>query len=237
MAEAILPCEGPWASGPREILEHAKHLILTSPTDASRRIGVILVDNAVELTMSVYLGLPRRTNGLSLQRKQIEEMTFNFSKLLEGLETHAPEALDGINLGIVEWYHRLRNQLYHEGNGLTVETRKAEAYLGIAVALHQRLFGEPWDSQPSESSIGEFLVAWAQLHSPELLGDDELRRGGDGVVQMPAFLEASERNEYRYLKNIRNQTVHGDHTTTGEDLTRLLSLLARVRVAALRKSE
>ena len=40
--------------------------------------------------------------------------------MLDALEQYAAPKLAGIDLGEIEWYHRLRNQLYHQGNGLTV---------------------------------------------------------------------------------------------------------------------
>jgi hypothetical protein len=30
--------------------------------------------------------------------------------------------LIGIELGEIEWYHKIDNQLYHDGNGITVES-------------------------------------------------------------------------------------------------------------------
>jgi hypothetical protein len=46
----------------------------------------------------------------------------------EAVEKYAQDKLSGFNLGEIEWYHRLRNQLYHQGNGLTVELEKVEVY-------------------------------------------------------------------------------------------------------------
>jgi hypothetical protein len=45
----------------------------------------------------------------------------NFPGLLDILEEHCADELAGIALGEIEWYRRLRKQLYHQGNGLTVE--------------------------------------------------------------------------------------------------------------------
>jgi len=92
---------------------------------------MISIDNAVELMIKTYLGLPKRITGLSIPRKEYNDIAESFPALLDGLEKHAPDKLDGIDLGTIEWYHRLRNELYHQGNGLTVErgTEKGDRLL------------------------------------------------------------------------------------------------------------
>ena len=52
----------PWVSGPRELLEHADtHLRGDSAFDY--RIAFISIDNAVEVMVRTFLGLPRRARG------------------------------------------------------------------------------------------------------------------------------------------------------------------------------
>jgi hypothetical protein len=118
VTESKLP---PWASGPAEILGHGLDL-LVEDSDRNRRLAIIAIDNAVELTIKTYLGLPRRVTGLAISRKRFREIAESFPDLLDAIEEHASKKLAGIDLGEIEWYHRLRNQLYHEGNGLTVAT-------------------------------------------------------------------------------------------------------------------
>ena len=49
--------KNPWIDGPRELLQHAiDHL--TQGDDFDRRVAMISIDNAVELTIKTYLGLP-----------------------------------------------------------------------------------------------------------------------------------------------------------------------------------
>jgi hypothetical protein len=52
----------PWASGPREILQHGINL-LQKDTDTNRRLAMLSIDNAVELMVKTYLGLPKRATG------------------------------------------------------------------------------------------------------------------------------------------------------------------------------
>src|SRR5690606_36510056 len=109
-----------WVKGPIELLKHGlEHL--EKGTDFDRRMAMIVIDNSVEVAVKTYLGLPERASGLRLPRKRFEEAAQSFPALLDCLDEVAPGRLVGLDLADLEWYHRLRNQLYHEGNGITVE--------------------------------------------------------------------------------------------------------------------
>ena len=64
----------PWSSGPREILQHGLNL-LVEDTDTKRRLAMLSIDNAVELMVKTYLGLPQRVSGISLSRREYEEIS------------------------------------------------------------------------------------------------------------------------------------------------------------------
>ncbi|MCZ6625727.1 MAG: hypothetical protein O7B35_16100 [Deltaproteobacteria bacterium] len=209
----------PWASGPGEILGHGLDL-LKKDSDANRRLAMICIDNSVELMIKTYLGLPKRITGLTISRRQYQEIADSFPNLLEGLELHAADKLEGVDLGAIEWYHRLRNQLYHEGNGLTVGRDKIEIYAELANKLFENLFGYKLVERITMKTelLSEFMIAWVSLESSlrsiagrnALLGTTPkgmldvmtfLRRGG--------IIEASEVNEINELRRIRNDVVHG----------------------------
>lgn len=64
----------PWIDGPRELLQHGlDHLKLD--TDFDRRMAIICIDNAVEVMIKTYFGLPKRATGLKLTRNQVEQLT------------------------------------------------------------------------------------------------------------------------------------------------------------------
>ncbi len=125
---------------------------------------MVSVDNAVELTIKTYLGLPERTRGSKgPSRKELEQAAESFPALLDLLQTHAAAKIIGLSLDDIEWYHRLRNQLYHAGNGITVEAAKVETYLQLAMALFENLFGfaVPIDGrQTVHTMTGQFLQRW-----------------------------------------------------------------------------
>ena len=64
----------PWVTGPKELLNHGlQHLELD--TDFDSRMAMISIDNAVELMIKTYLGLPKRITKIeNLTRKKFEEI-------------------------------------------------------------------------------------------------------------------------------------------------------------------
>ncbi len=121
---------------------------------------MIAIDNAVELTIKTYLGLPKRITGLTISRKEFAEIAESFPSLLDAVEKYAQDKLAGVNLGEIEWYHRLRNQLYHQGNGLTVERDKVEVYAELANVLFKNLFGLSW-STPQKVHSSYWVNSWS----------------------------------------------------------------------------
>ena len=143
-----MPSPPPWATGPAEILEHGLQL-LDEDTDAARRLAMISIDNAVELTIRTYLGLPRQITGLTITRRKFAEISESFPDMLDALEEHASDLIGELNLGEIEWFHRVRNQLYHDGNGLTVDRRHVAVYAVIARVVWETLLGGPGDDDLS----------------------------------------------------------------------------------------
>lgn len=91
----------PWTSGPRELLDHARSH-LKSKTAFDCRIAMISIDNAVELAIRTYLGLPKRVPAKDgPPRRELESAT-GFPDLLDLLEKHGGDRLSGIELGDIE---------------------------------------------------------------------------------------------------------------------------------------
>jgi hypothetical protein len=225
----------PWASGPGEILRHGLEL-LKKDSDTNRRLAMISIDNAVELMIKTYLGLPKRVSGLAITRKEFQGISESFPALLDALEQHAADKLDGVDTGVIEWYHRLRNELYHQGNGLTVERDKVEIYAELANVLFKNLFGVELVERRSGKIelVGEFMAAWVALErglretasKNSLLGSTpprtlDLMR----FLQGAGLLDQHEIIEINNLRRIRNEVVHGadnwEHDLTADVVDRV----------------
>jgi hypothetical protein len=211
----------PWVSGPKELLEHAiDHLPRGSAFDL--RIALISTDNAVELAIKTFMGLPERARGTpGPSRKELEQASQSFPDLLDLFEKQASDRIQGFELGDIEWYHRLRNDLYHNGNGITVDRDKVDGYLQIAKVLFESLFGEQVSrgAVPEHNSLGEFILLWADLErdardlAVRILPktktlEHSLLRIVDGLVAK-SRLTGQFRSRLEKVARVRNSVVHG----------------------------
>jgi hypothetical protein len=165
--------DGPWTSGPRELLEHAKDH-LAKKTDVDNRFAMISVDNAVELMLKTYLHLPKSVTGLGLTRKEIAEYTATFHSALNAMRRLVPELVSAVPLGEIEWFHRIRNRLYHEGIAITVERDQVVRYLKHAESVMRRLFHEGrGDTSPRNAQYQAFFE---ELRTALLASDPHFTR-------------------------------------------------------------
>lgn len=234
-----MTAQPPWASGPAEILKHGLEL-LKKDSDANRRLAMISIDNAVELMIKTYLGLPQRVTGLKITRNDYQEFAESFPKLLDALEKYAGSKLEGIDLGEIEWYHRLRNQLYHQGNGLTVERDKVEVYAELSNILFTNLFGfrlvEP--AEDTAVLLGQFMQAWVDFEKviSDAITSLKIDTRGRPVIPLQAmevlakegYISRVELEEIHQIRKIRNEVVHGvvNHKDIlNSDLVRRIAVL------------
>jgi uncharacterized protein YutE (UPF0331/DUF86 family) len=228
----------PWTSGPRELLEHAVgHLSQGTAFDS--RIAMISIDNAVELAIKTYLQLPRRVRGTDGPgRKKFEEKSRSFPDLLDLLEEFATDKLDGVSLGDLEGYHRLRNALYHDGNGVTVDPVHVDSYLQIARVLLRNLLdiaineaGVP----PPHSLLGQLVLKWgefeqllralAKAHLPKSKHEmGSLLSIVDGLVSK-GVLTGAFRSRLNRVSKARNEMVHGVAVPTEVEIRPIITEL------------
>lgn len=240
------PKRVPWASGPGEILRHALDL-LRKDSDVNRRLAMISIDNAVELMIKTYLGLPKRVTGLPISRKEFQEASESFPALLDALEKYSADKLDGVDLGAIEWYHRLRNELYHQGNGLTVERDKVEVYAELANILFRNLFGFDLVESPSKETgvLGDFMVEWGRFERAArdtafAAGTEHSVLSGKPFVSFgtsmayllrSGLLTKYDISEVEELRSIRNLAAHGqpgwEQKLTSDKLARLRELVKK----------
>jgi uncharacterized protein YutE (UPF0331/DUF86 family) len=213
----------PWTSGPRELLEHAiDHFEKGSAFDY--RIAFISIDNSVELMIKTYLGLPKRIRKLDgPTRRKLSEASNSFPELLDLLDEFGSDKLEGIELGDIEWYHRIRNTLYHDGNGVTVDKEKVDSYLQISIILFNSLFTEAFNAEaPLEpaSVVGEIVLRSSQLeHNLNILYNEHFPEGNGRKVPITRAVQklsdkgvlpkrlVEQINESRI---VRNDAVHNN---------------------------
>lgn len=205
--------EKPWTTGPKELLDHADSHI-SGDKAFDHRIAFISIDNAIELMIRTFLGLPKRARGRDGPSRKQMETAIGFPDLLDLLERYAEDLIIGIELGDIEWYHRIRNNLYHEGNGITVYKEQLLSYREIARVLYQNLFNI---KMPSLTVTGRFLENWAEL-------ENRIRTAAMQYITKPHHRPAEHlvrvlsensavNNEFvenfSKLRKVRNSLAHG----------------------------
>jgi len=156
-----------------------------------------------------------------MSRKERDEYCSSFPSLLDGVEKHAPDKLIGLNLGEFEWFHRLRNELYHQGNGLTVERRNVEVFAELAEKLFESLFDCKLEIEAPKNTdtelIGEFFERWIDIErklAQSVEGGREISssRAAELLFQK-GELSRADFDTFKQVQVIRNQLVHGEAET------------------------
>lgn len=126
----------PWQSGPAELIAHAiEHH--HKGTESDNRIAFLLFDVGVETLFKTYLTLPDGVVQSQIKRSErLQAAEGNFHELLRAVQNSAPKKASEFNFDHLEYFHELRNTLYHHGNRVTtVPTNHLEEYAGVAVKL------------------------------------------------------------------------------------------------------
>jgi hypothetical protein len=205
--------EKTWASGAIELLRHAdSHLNLDTAFD--KRIAFISLDNCVETAVRVFLSLPEPKAGVQIRRTDVLAAGNSFPKLVDLLFACAGARLTGIDPHDIEHFHRIRNQLYHEGTGFSVDEQYLLAYRTIATLFLKNLFGvdyAPVVSQPARLDL--LILTWNKIESKV---KDRLRAAGIDDRQTFKWEYALQERlftsdqiiELTELRMARNRLVH-----------------------------
>lgn len=129
--------------GPFELIRHANdHLHDAGDTD--RRMALIGFDNAIEVCIDAFIRLhPRLRDGYEIPRKQAAAVARTYHTKIEFLDKYIQDKGYSVDLPVEEivWFHQLRNELYHHGNGLVPELHILHASRDAALRVFQTLFG------------------------------------------------------------------------------------------------
>jgi len=204
--------EETWASGSLELLRHAdSHIQLDTAFDS--RIAFISVDNSVETSIRTFLSLPEKISGVKFQRKEVEEAGNSFPKMIDLLFNKSRSKLAGLDDGDIEHYHRIRNQLYHNGTGLGVDRRYLDAYRQIAAVLLNNLFGVKADPKGAEATLENLILLFNEVETlvRKTFEDSGVDTGHTFKWEMAmreGVLEMEDINQLTELRIIRNTQVH-----------------------------
>jgi len=226
----------PWISGPEELLTHGlEHL--KKPTDFDGRMALICIDNSVELTLKTYLGLSSRATGIiGLSKTKYDEICQSFSKLVGAIEEHAKEKLVGIEIDDIEWFHRLRNEIYHKGNGITVERSKLESYSELAIILFQNIFEvelEVDDTIEHETLIGKFIKKWINFEKTAIESFGITDEGLSGTellttLRNSKIIDSVTLTDLKKLYSLRNSLIYDDNVINIKTIKAALARIGKI---------
>lgn len=204
--------EHTWASGAVELLRHAdSHIQLETAFD--RRIAFISIDNSVETSIRTFLALPFRKSGVQVPRRDVDAVENSFPGLLSLLWQHASGRLTGIDEADIEHYHRIRNKLYHDGTGLSVDEQYLLAYRQIAFVLLKNLFGVALGDPKPAPTLERLIMLWNKIEEAihRKIKNAGIDRGHtflwEKAMQM-GVLSQAEISNLTELRMIRNNQVH-----------------------------
>jgi len=201
-----------WASGSLELLKHAdSHIQLDTAFDS--RIAFISIDNSVETSIRTFLSLPEKISGIKFQRKEVEEAGNSFPKMVDLLFNKSRSKLSGLDDGDIEHYHRIRNKLYHDGTGLSVDRRYLDAYRQIAAVLLNNLFGVKTEPKGLEASLENLILLFNEVEKLvrkkfEDSGIDTGKTFKWEMAMREGMLDMEDINQLTELRMIRNTQVH-----------------------------
>lgn len=157
----------PWVHGPFDLLRHGeehRHGL----RDFDRRIALISFDNAIEMAVVTYLDLnPAQRGGLSYRQEDVVHWKRNFHAKLEFIELFANSKGTPMLVQRDEmiYYHGLRNDLYHGGNGTVPALHAVEGARRAALWVVALLFDV--DAVTLLSEDVDLAPAQTQPASPE----------------------------------------------------------------------
>jgi hypothetical protein len=212
-----------WVNGPLELLEHGINHI-KGGNEFDLRIAMISIDNSVELAIKTFLALNKRA--LRINWKRYSNSIKKFPLMLNLLQDFITDKVSSEELDGIEMFHNLRNSLYHQGNGITVQQNIVNRYAIVAQDLISRLFDVDLNkritviiSDDEFSIYGEFLLKWRELEQ-ELRnlyykkGLKSKRRVEPPMLLIKSLNDEGTLKEQNYsiliqLNRFRNEIFHG----------------------------
>lgn len=244
----------PWMRGPFELIRHADgHLKANGDTD--RRIALIGFDNAIEVSIDVFIRLhPKVRGGVEIPRAEVENATRSYHTKIEFLDNHVQARHIPLSVPVtrIVWYHQLRNELYHSGNGMVPEEHVILGAKSAALAVFQALFHTDVsvllaDKTPSQENTSQPALVKSENPEMEFLRwfielEKEIRRfaPAEGKRPMPPLQMWQSLLKYRTdlsdlkrafqgLLQTRNLIVHGQfNSNDAEKLHSRMELILEI---------
>lgn len=133
-----------WHKAPVKIvLEAIKHA--NNKNEEEHLIAFLLLDVGAEMLFKTYLGLPKKITGATTSEDERFNITCKgFHDVVEGVK-NSRQGISVKDLARVEFFHGIRNKLYHQGNGLAVPSSHLVEYISVLKILFKQLINVELD--------------------------------------------------------------------------------------------
>ena len=193
----------PWVRGPLELLRHAEdHLKGSKPSDSDRRMALISFDNAIEVSITTFLQLnPSQRNNLAYPKEDVQKWLHDYHSRLDFLFEFLRKSGKPIEVqrDVIIWYHGLRNELYHSGNGLVPEESSIAGIREVAHWVLSVLFDISTDALLAQNPLVSTPTPLAQedVVSPlSVLGEFiKLRKDINLLLRMAGIVSPDDSTE------------------------------------------
>lgn len=166
----------PWSKGPYELIVHANGHA-DAGEDLDRRIALIGYDNAVEICIDVFVNLnPRLRGNYQITNEDKPKILRSFHSKIDFLARLLEERNISLEVTVEEllWYHGLRNELYHSGNGMVPELYVIEGAKKGAINVFEFLFEEECFSKEYLRETNELTRYSSYSKDPRMMFLSEL---------------------------------------------------------------
>lgn len=157
-----------WQKAPVKIVSEAiNHAEKQNEED--NLIGFLLLDVGAEMLLKTYLGLPKQLTGATTSEDERHViLRKGFHDIVEGVK-NSRAGISEKDLARVEFFHGIRNKLYHQGNGLTVQRTHLNEYLIVIKGLFKQLLKIDLDEQLPSTSLTKEEVETISLMKDEVV--------------------------------------------------------------------
>lgn len=214
----------PWQKAPVKIvLEAINHA--RNKNEEDNLIAFLLLDVAAEMLLKTYLGLPKKLTGATTSDDERFNITRKgFHDVVEGVK-NSRQGIKAKDLARVEFFHGIRNKLYHQGNGLTVPIAHLTEYIEVLKVLFRQLLKIDLDDYLLGSSMTkEEVVVVAEIKDKvvEALGisrslKDKLKSSCDLVIEavspkllLPSYIRKFSDLEKKAFSEDRYNLIDGE---------------------------
>lgn len=203
----------PWQITAKKLIYFASKFKNTND-EFERQVGYLLLDVGVETLFRVFitqpgieakLGYAKRdkiakgtVEKATIQRDEITLSGFDelaFHKLTDAVNQIAGEKVNNDDLKKVEYFHNIRNKIYHLGDGIVPNKEHFVEYLELAQSLLNILLGVARENQEQEKNevSKKIIFTGGRPQSTFILDDDD----GDTIGPEPYKKEYYEQLEHK----------------------------------------